>query len=242
MFFGTALAPPGAYIILFAETEATVDYRVLTVAREFGSGGGRIAKIAAEELGWKLIDRDLIEEIANAARVDPRVVTRFDEKPESWMGRMNRRAMQGAALAAGVIPEEETCFDCDVMIEMTRKVIERAHAKGNCVIVGRGAQCILRHKKDVFHVFVYAPFYERAVRLRERLDAGVNIEERIHAVDGERAHYLKQTFGKTWNDPHLYDLMISSTENEVATAEVILAAMKVPRLAELERQEPTAIR
>jgi CMP/dCMP kinase len=203
-----------------------MSYRALTIAREFGSGGGRIARIVAEDLGWKLLDRDLIQEVANAARVDPRIVARFDERPESWIGRMNRRAMQGAALAAGVAPEEENCFDCDVMIEMTRKIIERAHAQGNCVIVGRGGQCILRHKRDVFHVFVYAPFYERAVRLRSRLEAGVNIEERIHVVDGERAHYLKQGFGKTWNDPHLYDLMISSSENEGATAEVILAAMK----------------
>ena len=219
-----------------------MNYRVLTVAREFGSGGGRIAKIVAEKLAWKLIDRELIEEIAKAARVDPRIVARFDERPESWMGRMNRRAMQGAAMAAGVAPEEENCFDCDVMIEMTRKVIERAYSKGGCVIVGRGAQCILRHKKDAFHVFVYAPFYERAVRLRGRLGAGVNIEERIHAVDGERGHYLKQFYGKTWNDPHLYDLMIASSRDEEGTAEVILAAMKAPQLATEEKQEPTAIR
>jgi len=219
-----------------------VNYRVLTVAREFGSGGGRIAKIVAEKLGWKLIDRDLIAEVANAARVDPRIVARFDERPESWIGRMNRRAMQGAALAAGVAPEEENCFDCDVMIEMTRKIIERAHVQGNCVIVGRGGQCILRHKKDVFHAFIYAPFYERAVRLRSRLEPGAPIEQRIHTVDGERAHYLKQTFGKTWNDPHLYDLMISSSENEEATADVILAAMNVPRSVAQEKREPTAIR
>ena len=219
-----------------------MNYRVLTLSREFGSGGGRIAKIVAEKLGWKLLDRELIEEIANAARVDPRIVTQFDERPESWMGRMNRRAMQGAALAAGVVPEEKSCFDCDVMIEMTRKIVERAYTKGSCVIVGRGAGCVLRHKRDVFHVFVYAPFYERAVRLQSRLGAGVNVEERIHAVDGERAHYLKQFYGKTWNDPHLYDLMISSGENEEATAEVILAAMNAPRAATSEKPAPAVTR
>ncbi len=189
-------------------------YRVLTVSREFGSGGGRIAKIVADRLGWSLLDRELIEEIARTACVDPRIVTRFDERSESWMGRMNRRALRGAALAAGVAPMDEKCFDPDVMTELTCKVIERAHTKGNCVIVGRGAQCILKHEKDTFHAFVYAPFCDRVSRLRGRLGPGVNIEERIHTVDGERAHYLQQTFGKAWNDPHLYDLMISSSENE----------------------------
>jgi len=202
-----------------------VDYRVLTVSREFGSGGGRIAKFVAERLGWRLIDRELIEAIACSAHVDPRVVTQFDERAESWMGRMNRRAMRGAALAAGVATEEENSFDPDVMREMTRKIVEQAHVDGDCVIVGRGAQCILQQQKDTFHVFVYAPFCDRVCRLRTRLGSGVNIEERIHAVDGERAHYLQQTFAKAWNNPHLYDLMISSRDDEEATAQVILAAM-----------------
>jgi cytidylate kinase len=103
--------------------------------------------------------------------------------------------------------------------------VEQAHVDGDCVIVGRGAQCILQQQKDTFHVFVYAPFCDRVCRLRTRLGSGVNIEERIQAVDGERAHYLQQTFGKAWNNPHLYDLMISSREDEGTTAQVILAAM-----------------
>jgi len=185
----------------------------------------RLAKIVAERLGWRLIDRELIEAIACSAHVDPRVVTRYDERVESWVKRMNRRAMRGAALAAGVAPEEEHCFDPDVMLEMTRKIVEQAHEDGACVIVGRGAQCLLQNKRDTFHVFVYAPFCDRVCRLRSRLGSGVNIEERIQAVDGERAHYLQQTFGKAWTNPHLYDLMISSHEDEEATAQVILAAM-----------------
>jgi cytidylate kinase len=218
-----------------------VHYQTLTVSREFGSGGGRIAKLVADRLGWKLLDRELIEEIARSARIDPRIVTLFDERPETWVGRMNRRAMRGAALAAGVAPDEEKCFDCDVMADLTQRVIERAHNKGNCVLVGRGAQCILQNEKDAFHVFVYAPFGERACRLRARLGADVNVDERIHAIDGERAHYLKQTFGKIWNDPHLYHLMISSSENEEATADVILAAMNAPRSASAEKQETTTV-
>lgn len=205
--------------------EASVDYRALTVSREFGSGGGRIAKIVAERLGWRLIDRELIEAIACSAHVDPRVVARFDERVESWMDRMNRRAMRGAALAAGAGPDEENCFDPDVMTAMTCKIVEQAHADGGCVIVGRGAQCILQQKKDTFHVFVYAPFCDRVNRLRSRLGADTNIEERIHAVDGERAHYLHQAFGKAWDNRHLYDMMISSREDEEATAQVILTAI-----------------
>ena len=75
-------------------------YRLLTVNREFGSGGGRIAQTIAEHLGWKLLDRNIIDAIAYAAHVDPKVVLRYDEHVESWLRRLNQQAMRSAALAA----------------------------------------------------------------------------------------------------------------------------------------------
>jgi cytidylate kinase len=203
-----------------------MNYRVLTVSREFGSGGGRIAKTIADRQGWKLLDGALIEAIACAGHVNPNVVSHFDEHVEGWLQRMNRQAMRGAALAAGVALEVENCFDEEVMTKLTRQIVEHAHSEGDCVIVGRGAQCILQAKADVFHVFVYAPLRVRIHRLRARLEPGANIEQRIRDVDAERAHYLRLRFGKEWNNPHLYDLMISSGEDEDATSRVIEYAMR----------------
>jgi cytidylate kinase len=77
----------------------------------------------------------------------------------------------------------------------------------------------------VYHVFVYAPYKERIARLRARLEKNANPEQRMRTVDGERAKYLQQYFGKCWNNPHLYDLMISSHADEDATARAILYAM-----------------
>ena len=128
-------------------------------------------------------------------------------------------------MAAGVVLEQESCFDEDTMADMGRQIIEHAYQDGNCVIVGRGAQCILQSKADVFHAFVYAPLRVRIHRLRTRLEPGANIEQRIRDVDAQRAHYLKLRFGKEWNNPHLYDLMISSGDDEERTARVIEFAM-----------------
>jgi cytidylate kinase len=133
--------------------------------------------------------------------------------------------MRGAALAAGLQLADGAVFDADEMVKITEKVVEEAYSAGNCVIVGRGAQCILQHRKDVYHVFVYAPHRERILRLQKRLEPGANVEQRIRKVDDERAKYLQQYFGKCWNNPHLYDLMISSCEDEDATAERIVYAM-----------------
>ncbi len=202
-----------------------MEYRLLTVNREFGSGGGRIAQTIAKWLGWKLLDREIIDAIAYAAHVDTNVVRHYDEHVDSWLRRINQQAMRSAALAAGLELGEDSVFDADEMVKITQKIVEEAYSDGNCVIVGRGAQCILQHKPDVYHAFVYAPYKERILRLRKRLEKGADVEQRIRTVDEERAKYLQQYFGKCWNNPHLYDLMVSSHEDENSTARLILYAM-----------------
>jgi len=186
-------------------------YRVLTVNREFGCGGGRIAETIAGWLGWRLLDRDIIDAIAYQAHVSPNVVRHYDEHV--------------AALAAGLELREDSVFDAEQTVKLTQKIVEQAWKEGSCVIVGRGAQCVLQHKPDVYQVFVYAPLKERILRLRTRLEKGANIEQRIRTVDGQRAKYLQQFFGKSWCNLHLYDLMISSSEDEDTTARAILYAM-----------------
>ena len=203
-----------------------MNYRVLTVDREFGSGGGRIAQTIAKWLGWKLLDEEIIETIAYAAHVDKKVVERYDEHVDSWLQRLNRQTMHSAALAAGLELREGSVFNAQEMITLTQKIMEQAYVEGNCVIVGRGAQCILCHKPDVFHVFIYAPYRQRILRLRKRLDPDVKIEERIRKVDDERARYLQEFFNRCWTNPHLYDLMILSGDDEDATARLILNAMQ----------------
>ena len=200
-------------------------YRVLTVNREFGSGGGRIAQSVAKWLGWKLLDHEIIDAIAQAAHVDPEVVSQYDEQADSLELRSSHKALRTASIASGAPRADDITFTANLMAEFTRKIIEDAYTKGNCVIVGRGAQCILQHKPEVFHAFVYAPFLDRVERLKGRLEKGANIEQRIRTVDQERADFLQQRFGKSWNNPHLYNLMISSGENEGSTARVLLYAM-----------------
>jgi len=200
-------------------------YRVLTIDRELGSGAEIVAQKISTWLGWKLLDDDLITAIASAARVDPQVVSLYDEKASTRIPRISPRSRRDAINPTGKVIDEAAFFDAGMMMEFTHRVMDEAAAKGNCVIVGRGAQCILQHKPDVFHAFLYAPFQERVRRLQEHLEPGVNVEQRIRTVDQEHAEFLLQRFGKAWNSYQLYNLMLCSSETEDRTARVLLYAM-----------------
>ena len=200
-------------------------YRVLTVAREYGSGGARSAALAAARLGWNLLDSALIDEIAQAAHVDPALARRFDERVDTWMHRLSRHGLWfGAFEGVAKVPTTEI-FDAETMAHLTRALIEHAYEAGNCVVVGRGAQCILQACPEAFHVFVYAPWESKLERAGRRVAQGTDVPELIRGMDAERAHYVRLNFGQDWADRHLYDLLVSSKPGDEATASIILAAM-----------------
>src|SRR5207244_11247800 len=100
-------------------------------------------------------------------------------------------------------------FDGDSMAMVARKLIEEAAGIGNCIVVGRGAQCILQGRPDAFHVFVYAPMAERVRRVRERFGPAHAPPDAIRAHDRERAAYVKHPYGCEWCNPHLDHAMLS---------------------------------
>ncbi len=201
-------------------------FRLLTIAREYSSGGGIIGRSISERLGWKLLDKAFIEDIARAAKVDPQLAQRFDERTESWLERL---AHQWAGLLGAfegvVVVGQPDFFDAETMAGLAQNMIEEAYRSGNCVIVGRGAQCVLRNRKDAFHVFVYAPWAERVARIRQRLPDQKNVDDLIHSMDRQRADYIRTYFQYNWMDPHLYHLMICSGLGEDVVESQITEAL-----------------
>jgi cytidylate kinase len=202
-------------------------FRVLTISREYGSGGAAVGRSLSEHLGWNLLDKAFIENIARAAKVDPQLARQFDERTDSWLERL---AHQGAGLWRGafegtVVVTRPDFFDAETMAALAQNLIKEAHQQGNCVIVGRGAQCVLQGCKDALHVFIYAPWAERVARIRQRLPGQKDVEELIRSTDRQRADYVRTYFRCNWMDPHLYHLMISSQLGEDLVESTILEAL-----------------
>ena len=202
--------------------------RVITVAREYGSGGARVGACVAEQLGWRLLDRALIGEIAQAAQVESAIVQAYDERVGSWVDQLMRALYKGALFEGVSSPTAADFFDGETMAAFARRVIQEAAAIGNCVIIGRGGQCILQDREDVLHVFIHAPWRERVERVRKRVAAGVDVEGTIREIDRQRATFISRYFQQDWKDPHLYDLLISSTLGEERVCSTIVQAMRSP--------------
>jgi cytidylate kinase len=201
-------------------------FRILTVSREFGSGGGTIAQIVAERLGWDLLDKALIESIARTANVDADLARRYDERVDSWLHRINRGGLHAAAISGGATTVEAEIFDAASTAALAQRTIREAADKGNCVIVGRGAQCVLQERQDALHVFVYAPWASRVERLRARLGAVERIGELMRQTDHERASYIRTYYGCDWKDLHLYHMMITSQLGDETVAGIIANAIE----------------
>jgi len=200
-------------------------FRVVTVSREYGSGGAAIAARLAALLGYRLLDRALIDRIASVAHVDPGTAARYDEQVDRWVERLGRSLWFGGIDAVGEV-DREGVLDAERAASLAARVINEAAEIGDCVIVGRGAQCVLRDRPDVFHVFVYASLPDRVRRIRARLGEAADVEGVIDAMDRERAAYVRRHFGASWLDPRLYELMVNAAIGEDAAAATIRTALE----------------
>jgi CMP/dCMP kinase len=201
-------------------------YRALTVSREYGSGGGEVANFIARELGWKLVDKELMAEIGRRAQVSAEEAEVYDERVDPWIHRITRTIWNlGVDGVSAIAPLD--LFDAQRAASMTRQVIEEIYKEGNCVIVGRGSQFILHDKKDVFHAFIYASWQDRVERIRNRIKPGADPEALMRSMDAERLEYIRLNFKQDRLNPHFYDLMIDSKNQPEKSARIILATMRM---------------
>ena len=202
-----------------------MNYRALTISREYGSGGSEIAGIVAGSLGWRLLDDALLVEISRAANVQISEARTFDETIDPWICRLTRPLWGNSPDGfSAVVPVH--LFDADEEAAFADRIIRNAYDLGGCVVVGRGAQCVLRHQTDVFHAFVYANWRERIERVRSRHDSGADLDEVLRDMDERRLHYVRRHYRENRMDPHLYNLMVNCNNNPQLAAQVILTAMK----------------
>jgi len=179
--------------------------KVITISREFGSGGRTIAKAVAERLGYAFYDKALVERIANESGYSKDFVERRGEDATSTSSFLFNLSRSGSGGYDGISGAS------DKLYVIQHNIIKRLPEEGPCVIVGRCADYILKEYDNVLHVFIYADMQFKANRIvtlyGERDDVP---EKRLEEKDKKRKVYYKNYTGRIWGMSSNYDICLNS--------------------------------
>lgn len=187
-------------------------HRIITIAREFGSGGHVLGEMLAKELGIKFYDKEFIRLAAQRSGMDEQHILRNEQSiPSFWL-----KCILGKSSEQSI---ERSLSSDDVLFVAESKIIQELAQKESCVIIGRCADFVLRDYPNVVKVFCYSDLESAATRCvseygipREKAEAEIRRVNR-----GRIAHYEYYT-GERWGAAHHYDLMINTGRMNLQTA------------------------
>jgi cytidylate kinase len=205
--------------------------QVLTIEREYGCGGNEIAQRVAERLGWKLWDQSLTTEIARQMECDQLHVEQREERCDPLHYRLFKAFLRGS-FEGSLNTHRLKLADAEGIRAVTERLVRRAAAEGNCVIVGRGSAYYLNNMPDAFHVFVYASIDEKVRRLQRAGKSEREARELAETVDLDRAEFIKRHFGLEWPSRQYFHLMVNSSIGDDAVIRTILDSMGILQRAQ----------
>ena len=198
--------------------------KIVTIEREYGCGGGEIAQLLAKQLGWKLWDHLLTEEIARLAECPKAVVEVREERTDPLYYRLFKSFLRGS-YEGSLNAHKINSVDSECILKFTEKVVQQAAKTGNSVIVGRGSQHFLRKRQDTLRVFLYAPREDKVRRLLARGKSENEAEELVDTVDQDRADFIQKYFRVQWPDRAVYHAMINTAIGDAAVVHMVLDLM-----------------
>ena len=184
-----------------------MENRVITIARSYGSGGRKMGRLRAKELGYEYYDREILRIASDESGISEELFRQADEKQRIPLFRIAREVYTGEVIP----PDSDDFISNENLFRYQAKIIRELAATRNCVIVGRCANFILRGRDNVLNVFVTAPVVDCVRRVMET--DGLNLEEaekKIKKIDKRRADYFKYFTGRQWQDAALYDLCLNT--------------------------------
>src|ERR1700726_4105411 len=199
--------------------------KILTIEREYGSGGGEIAHLLAKRVGWKLWDQLLTEEIARLAECPKAVVEVREERTDPLYYRLFKSFLRGS-YEGSINAHKLKLVDSEGILKFTQDVVQHAASAGNCVIVGRGSQLFLKDRQDALRVFLYAPREDKVRRLLSRGKSEQEAQELVDTVDRERADFIAKYFKVEWPSRSIYHTMINTVIGDENVVQMIVDFMK----------------
>ena len=206
--------------------------KIITISREFGSGGRELGKRLADILGYAYYDREIIAAIAENKELDEGYVENVLEK-----GLLNSYPLKyGRTFSSASVMAQKNMTK--ILVEQ-QKIIKDIALKGNCIIVGRSANVILREYTPL-NLFVYADMESKIERCRKYADEEEKLNEKelirkIKQVDKGRARHHELLTNMRWGNKEGYDLCINTTALEIKELAPVIAEYAKYRLGGNEK-------
>jgi len=203
---------------------------VITISRQFGSGGSYLGHRLAWRLGYAYADRKILRMAAKQLAVDVKELAERDERlPTFWEKFVEFFAVGPPEVAYS--PPPPTPVSDEKLVGVEQRIIRDLAERGGCVIVGHAAGQLLKGNPRVLNIFIHAPLEYRVTRVMKlykvatREEARVIVEQR----DRNRGHYIRTVAGIDWNDARKYHLSINLPRIGLSQAEDFIASLAVPK-------------
>ena len=196
--------------------------KIITISREFGSGGRSIGRMVAEKLGIPFYDKELVDHIALESGFAPNYIEEHGEHAPS-------SSIFSYALSHQSVPGVMNGLStADFLWSVQCSVILQLAEKGPCVIVGRNADYILKDRPDVLHAFIHANKEFRAERIvRLYGESEKSPMARLNEKDKRRKVNYQHYTGRNWGQSHNYDICLDSSKIGIETcSEILIKLMK----------------
>ncbi len=201
---------------------------ILTIGRQIGAGGLRVANLLSERLDIPMYDKNLLAEMAKASGFSTEIFLSSDERPR----KRGLSALFSGSRAMSPLNEslsQRAVLGDDNLFSLQSEVMHSLAAKGSCIFVGRCADYILRDCPNLLSVFISAPLDERAARVGADHGFSLPVARRFVSVEEKRrADYYNYFTFKKWGDSSSYDLCISAAgeDGRDRAVELILFALR----------------
>ena len=183
---------------------------VITISREYGSGGRDIGKLVAEKLGFKYYDGELLSLVAKESGYTEDFIRQNDQK-------RTQSLLYHLYIGSQILPASDMIF-----IAQSR-VIKDLYNRESCVIVGRCADYVLRECENVINVFIHAPLEKRAERVRDVYqEKAENYKAYVQKKDKSRVAYYNYFADDQWGKAQTYDISVSSEIGIEKTFDIIV--------------------
>jgi cytidylate kinase len=186
-------------------------YASIAISRQMGSGGSYIGYLAAKELGFKYLDREILHEASTYFGVDSRILKHQEEKSSGILENILTMFSFGTP-EAYVPPTTRPVYDKD-LFKLESKIMNRMVEQYNSVIVGRGGFYALKDRPEVIRVFIHAPLefrIKRVMEARKIVDYG-EVRSIVVESDRSRSKFVKDIIGINWMESKNFHLCIDSS-------------------------------